>query len=279
MKDLANRAVVITGAASGIGRAAAMAFAREGATPLVIADIDAIGLDETASALARTGCDALAVPTDVTDRAAVQRLVDTALEHAGRIDVLVNVAGVGVFGPIEDLEPCDWEYVLGVDLWGVVNTVSAVYPHMVSRHEGHIVNVASSSGLFDPVLYLAPYVTAKFGVVGLSEALMLEGRVHGIGVSCICPGSVDTPIQDSTAIKGFLESSRTLTRTAFWIAEKPQDTARTIVEAVRKDRFIAVTTGYVKAAYFLRRHFPRAWFAYMRTFARVFAFAFRRYRA
>jgi len=182
------------------------------------------------------------------------------------------------FCPIEELTKADWKAVLDVDLEGVINTVSAVYPHMISRGRGHIVNVASSSGLFDPVLYLSPYVTAKFAVVGFSEALMLEARVHGIGVSCVCPGSTDTPIWDRIEIKGFGEGARKLMSVGFSISTTTEYAARLIVSAVRKDRFLVVTTRSAKAMYFVRRHAPAAWFAFMRRFAPLFAFAFRRYR-
>jgi NAD(P)-dependent dehydrogenase (short-subunit alcohol dehydrogenase family) len=278
MKDLKDKAVLVTGSASGIGRAAALVFASEGARPLLLNDIDEAGLARTASELALVGYEAFVLPADVSDREAVDAMVDRALDLAGRIDVLVNVAGVVGFCPVEDLEPQDWSYELDVDLWGVINTVGAVYPHMISRGSGHIVNVASSSGLFDPVLYLAPYVTAKFAVVGLSEALMLEARPHGVGVSCVCPGSVKTPIQRGIRIKGFTEGVERLLWPMAAIASRPEDTARSMVRAVTRDRPLVVTTRFARACYFFKRHFPFLWFALLKRFSRVFAFIFGRYR-
>lgn len=278
MRDLSDRVVLVTGAASGIGRAAALQFAREGANPLLLNDINERGLEETAAMLSRMGRDSVLLPADVSDSGAVNAMVEAALERAGRIDVLVNVAGTGIFCPFEELEQEDWNYVLGVDLWGVINTTSAVYPHMIARREGHIVNIASSSGLFDPVLYLSSYVTAKFAVVGFSEALMLEARVHGVGVSCVCPGNVKTPLQDAAPMKGFTPEARKLAHVALVIAQTPEDTARSIVRAVRKDRVLVVTTAYARIAYFFRRHFQWAWFAHMRAFAPLFARAFKPYR-
>jgi len=277
LKDLKNKAVLVTGAASGIGRATALAFAAEGADPLLLNDIDEPGLSETAAMIERLGRRAVLFPADVSNQDAVNAIVDAALREAGRIDVLVNVAGIGILCPVERLEHEDWEKVLGVDLWGVINTTAAVYPHMIARGDGHIVNVSSSTALFNPVLYLASYAAAKRAVLGLSEALMLEARVHGVGVTCVCPGSVETPIQDSSVIKGFTEESRKLTRIAFYMAETPADTAASIVRAVKKDRFLVVTTGYAKAVYFIRRHFQAAWFGYMKRFALLFAYAFRKY--
>lgn len=278
MRDLKDKAVLVTGAASGIGRAAATAFAGEGAGPLMLNDIDECGLRETAAIIERLGCRVILLPADVSDRAAVKAMVENALSEVGRIDVLVNAAGIGIFSPVEDLDTADWEKVLGVDLWGVINTVCAVYPHMIAQHEGHIVNVSSSTALFDPVLYLASYATAKRAVLGLSEALMLEARVHGVGVTCLCPGAVETPIQDSTVIKGFREEARKLTRFAFYMAEAPRDTAASIVRAVKKDHFLVVTTNYARAVYFIRRHFQAAWFGYMKRFALFFGYAFSMYR-
>lgn len=278
MKNLNDKAVLVTGAASGIGKAAAIAFAVAGARPLLLNDIDEPGLARTASELAATGCESFVLPADVSDKPAVDTMVAEALRLAGHIDVLANVAGVVGFCPVELLEPGDWSYELEVDLWGVINTVSAVYPHMISRGSGHIVNVASSSGLFDPVPYLAPYVTAKFAVVGLSEALMLEARARGVGVSCVCPGSVRTPIQQKIRIKGFGDAVQRLFRPMAAISGRPEDTARAIVNAVKYDRPLVVTTRFAKACYFFKRHFPSAWYAILKRFAVVQARTFDRYR-
>jgi NAD(P)-dependent dehydrogenase (short-subunit alcohol dehydrogenase family) len=279
MRDLADRAVLITGAASGIGRAAALAFAREGSDPILLNDIDEAGLADVTREVELLGRTAVALPADVSDAAAVRKMVEAALAACGRIDVLVNSAGVVSFCPIEQLTLADWKSVLDVDLEGVINTVGAVYPHMLTRGQGHIVNVASSSGLFDPVLYLAPYVTAKFAVVGLSEALMLEARVHGVGVSCVCPGSTDTPIWDGIAIKGFSDGARKMMSVGYSITTTADYAARLIVNSVKKDRFLVVTTWSAKTMYFIRRHAPAAWFGFMKRFAPLFAFVFKRYRA
>jgi NAD(P)-dependent dehydrogenase (short-subunit alcohol dehydrogenase family) len=128
MRDLRDKAVLVTGAASGIGRAAAIAFALEGAGPLMLNDVNVSGLRETAGIIERLGTPVVLLPADVSDPAAVNSIVETALAEAGRIDILVNVAGIGILSPVEDLDHEDWEKVLGVDLWGVINTVSAVLP-------------------------------------------------------------------------------------------------------------------------------------------------------
>lgn len=278
MRDLENRAVLVTGAASGIGRATAIAFAHEGADPLLLNDIDEEGLAETAAVIERAGRTAILLPADVSDSEAVDAMVASALAQAGRIDVLVNVAGVGIFCPVECISLEDWRHVLGVDLWGVIHTVSAVYPHMIDRGEGHILNVASVNGLLNPALYLASYAAAKFAVVGFSEALMQEARQHGVGVSVVCPGGVNTPIKYNAGIKGFSERARSLTNLAFKLGQQPEDTAHSMVRAVQRDRFLTVTTLYAKSIYFFRRHFQFLYYAYMRRLSIVLALAFKRYR-
>jgi NAD(P)-dependent dehydrogenase (short-subunit alcohol dehydrogenase family) len=126
MRDLRDKAVLITGAASGIGRAAALEFAREGADPIMLNDIDVEGLKATAALLEDLGCKATVLPADVSDFEAVKGMVETAFSEVGRIDVLVNVAGTAVAGPLELLDLSDWKKVLGVNLFGMLNTVNLV---------------------------------------------------------------------------------------------------------------------------------------------------------
>jgi NAD(P)-dependent dehydrogenase (short-subunit alcohol dehydrogenase family) len=255
MKDLGNKSVLLTGAASGIGRATAIAFAREGSNPLILNDINAEGLEKTAGEINGLGCTALTFPADVTDPVAVKEMVDNTIERVGRIDVLVNVAGTGVMCPFEKLDLKDWKFTIDVDLWGVIHTVHAVFPHMAERRSGHIVNISSISGLWPDMMYIAPYITAKFGVVGLSEALLVEGSLYGIDVTCICPGIVRTPVWETAQIKGFREDIRDVARYLSRLGENAEDTARSIINAVKKNKFLVVTTNFAKYDYFTRKHF------------------------
>jgi NAD(P)-dependent dehydrogenase (short-subunit alcohol dehydrogenase family) len=270
MKDLRGKAVLVTGAASGIGRATAKAFAGKGANPVIVIDIDAEGLSETAGQLERIGATPVPFAIDVTDFEAISTMADEVIERFVCIDVLVNVAGVSLICPVEQLDLDDWERVLNVDLWGVINTVTAIYPHMVERGTGHIVNVASTDGLFTPGLYYSgPYCAAKSAVVGLSENLLYEAMFHGIGVTCVCPGAVDTPIFDSTPVKGLpREVIAEAERLYGPFKEAPEDTASAIVKAVENDKFLLVTTPLMKIAYFVRRHFPWLWFMAMKLISR-----------
>lgn len=279
MQDLTNKVVLVTGAASGIGRATAIAFAREGAGPVVITDINEKGLEETAERLKNLGAEAIVWPTDVTDFVTVNEMVEDIIARCGRIDILVNVAGISLVCPVEKLQIEDWKKVVDVDLWGVINNVTAVYPHMVKRRSGHIVNISSAGGLFVPALsYSAPYCTAKFGVVGLSEALLYEAMLHNIGVTVVAPGLVDTPIVDTTPVKGLRPEIKKLTDYLALNKENPEDTARAIVNAVRKNRFMVVTTLEMKILYFLRRHFQLLWFPLMKAVTRILDRVMDKYR-
>jgi len=191
VKELAGRVAVVTGAGSGIGRALSQALAREGMR-IVAADVDEAGLAETIK-----GLDAIAVRTDVTDLAQVQALADRAWESFGAVHVLCNNAGVAVWGGLETATHRDWQWVLGVNLWGVIHGIEAFVPRMTARKsEGHIVNTASMAGLIASQ-GLGVYNTSKYAVVGLSETLVKDLRPYGIGVSVLCPMGVATRIRES----------------------------------------------------------------------------------
>jgi len=278
LKDLTGRSVLITGAASGIGKAAAIAFGREGASPVIVVDINSGGLNATGSELENLGCDVRRFTVDVSDYESIRAMVETVLMSVGRIDILVNVAGWGMMSPIEDLELDDWKGVIDVNLYGTIHMVHAVLPHMIERKTGHIVNVASIDGLFVTMMYAAPYATSKFGVVGFSEALALEASVHGIGVTCLCPGAVRTPSIDSSPIKGFRPEVRKFSKAILLIAEEPEETAQRMVSAVRKNEFLVVTTPFMRASYFLRRHFSFIAYRWLKVWPRFHARVLDKYR-
>ena len=278
MKDLRGKVVLITGAASGIGRATAVEFAREGAGPLILGDIDEEGLRGTSALVEELGSGAFVMPADLSDLGSVESMVDEALRSAGRIDVLVNVAGIGIGGPVEALDIEDWRKVIGVNLFGILHTVSTVYPHMLSRGSGHIVNVASGAGLVAVSPYNAPYNVSKFGVVGFSESLQYEACAHGIGVSCVCPGAVRTPIYENSPIRGFEPEARGEMMRIMSTAEEPEDTARALIRAVKKNRFLVVTTPFMKAFYFAKKYLPFIWFPLMRLASRWMVRYLDRYR-
>jgi len=196
MDELSGKVAVITGGASGIGFASATALAREG-TKLVLADVEEAALDAAVGKLRAGGGDAVGVPTDVTDRAAVEALADAAWKHFGRADIVFNNAGVAVAGPVTGMTHEDWRWVIDVDLWGVIHGVETFVPRLVEQGEGgHVLATASFAGLV-PNIGLGAYCVAKYGVVALMEVLHRELRGHGIGASVLCPMRVRTNIDAS----------------------------------------------------------------------------------
>lgn len=196
MEDIKGKTAVVTGGASGIGRAIALALSREGAR-VVIADLDEAGITGTVEEISRRGGEAVAVRTDVSDSHAVQDLADRAWSEYGPVRILCNNAGVGMFGGLETMTLRDWTWIMGVNVWGVIHGLLAFVPRMIAEgKEGHIVNTASISGLV-PNAYLGAYTTTKYAVVGLSECLRKDLRAYGIGVSVLCPMGVDTRITEA----------------------------------------------------------------------------------
>jgi NAD(P)-dependent dehydrogenase (short-subunit alcohol dehydrogenase family) len=189
MKLEAGQVAVVTGAANGIGAALATALVERGLR-VVLADIDTDALTVTATGL---GDHAIAVPTDVADIDQVRALADRTLAEFGRVDLVVNNAGMGGGGPSWDITPADWNRVWAVNVGGVVNGIHVFTPHLIAAGHGHIVNTASLAGL-TVGLFGAPYAASKAAIISLSESLHGElGLVApNIGVTVVCPGPVDT---------------------------------------------------------------------------------------
>ena len=195
----AGRVAVVTGAASGIGRAFAERFAAEGSA-IVVADLDVAEAEVVAAGIRASGGDAEAIGVDVSDAAAVDRLAAATLERFGRVDVLCNNAGVSTFNLFRDQTLDDWRWVVGVNLWGVVHGLQTFVPIMREQGTpGHIVNTASIAGLLSGVAFIGPYCATKVAVVSISETLAQELAIDEtpIGVSVLCPSSVDTKVMES----------------------------------------------------------------------------------
>ena len=196
LTGFADRVAVVTGGGSGIGRALALAFAREGAH-VVVADLDEAAMGETCGAVQALGRGALAVRTDVADLAQVEALADLAYRRFGAVHLLCNNAGVVVSGGLEHATRQDWQWLIEVNLWGVIHGLLAFLPRMIAQGPGgHVLNTASMAGLVASQ-GLGIYTTTKYAVVGLSETLAKDLRPYGIGVSVLCPMGVATRIREA----------------------------------------------------------------------------------
>ncbi len=194
MDDMNGKVVVVTGGGSGIGEGMVHAFADAGAH-VVVADIEGDAAERVAEAAERAGAKSLAVQVDVADAGSVAALADRAYQEFGEVNVLCNNAGVLLFRPALEMTQADWDWLLAVNLRGVINGVQTFAPRMKEQPgEAHIVNTASINGLFASPITTLGYHTTKYAVVGLTEALALELEPEGIGVTCLCPAGVRTKI-------------------------------------------------------------------------------------
>ena len=196
MKDLEGKVAFITGGGSGVALGQAKVFAREG-MKVVIADIRQDHLDEAMAYFRERNAAVHAIKLDITDRAAYAQAADEAEKVFGPVQLLCNTAGVLQAGPIEKSTFDDWDWQLGVNLGGVINGVLTFVPRMIAHGKGgHIVNTASMSA-FVSVQGCAIYTTSKYAIRGLSENMRMDLEPHGIGVSVLCPGAVNTNIHES----------------------------------------------------------------------------------
>lgn len=240
IRDYAGRVCTVTGAASGIGRALALALARQGAL-LALSDVDAEGLDETAEQARNLGAkEVYADVVDVARRAMVQGWADTTAERFGQVNLVVNNAGVALTASVDEMEWADFEWIMGVNFWGVVHGTKSFLPHLrraAPERGAHVVNVSSSFGLFGMPMRSA-YSATKYAVRGFSESLRNELRREGaeIGVTTAYPGGIKTAIvRNSRAAEGTDRAEvaaihDSLSKTS------AQDAARVILTSVRKGR-------------------------------------------
>jgi len=272
-----GRVAVVTGAASGIGRALAQAFADGGST-VVLGDIDGAEAERVAAGIRDGGGRAEALSVDVADSTSVDELARHTMDRCGRVDVLCNNAGVSTFNLIQDQTLDDWRWVFDVNLWGVVHGVQSFLP--IFRRQGtpaHIVNTASIAGLLSGVAFIGPYAATKVAVVSISETLSQEFGLAGlpIGVSVLCPSSVDTRVMESErsrperrGVEHRLESAeavRLSIRDSFTgpTGLTPAHVAQRVLEAIRNGEFWIVTHPGERAAVEARftavlDHFPTA---------------------
>lgn len=250
MKELGGKVAVVTGAASGIGFAMADRFTSDG-MKVVMADVEEGPLDDAAGRLASRGADVLPVPTDVRDPAAVEQLAEAAFERYGAAHVLCNNAGVsGSTQAPWELSLGEWQWVMDVNLWGVIHGTRAFVPRMIEQGEGHVVNTASVAGLITGAL--SAYSVTKHAVVALSEATyhaLRMGGHEGVGVSVLCPGWVSTRIWESDRNRpaGIEpppvrdDQMRDIGKALVTSGIDPSEVAGKVAEAIVGDRFYILT--------------------------------------
>ena len=238
--NITGSVAVVTGAASGIGRATALELARRGAH-IVAADIHEDRLEELRVEVEEMGQRVLTIRCDVTFDDQVEHLRVEALEEMGRVDIVMNNAGVVAMGPPETMTMEEWDWILQVNLYGVIRGVRAFLPHMLERGTGHIVNTASLAGLFAYAWDTIPYITGKFAVAGFTEALALYARPLGVGVSLVCPGLVDTNLGETARFVGIDDPSTWLKEIQLPAPVAPEAVATRVCDAVAEDRFLVLT--------------------------------------
>lgn len=251
-----DKHVLVTGAASGIGRATALWFSRRGAR-LVLCDRDEIGLQQTVAELPGELSCAHAAAVDVADRAQMEAFADSVHREIEAVDILINNAGVGLAGRLLETSLADFEWVLSINLMGVVHGCQLFVPAMIRRGRGgHVVNLSSVAGLVG-LPGSSGYVTSKYAVLGLSEALRGELRPHRIGVSAICPGLIRTRIAETTRLSTGSALRRADLVQLFTRGRDPEVVARAIGRAVERDRAVMPVTVEAWAFYYLKRLSPR----------------------
>ena len=261
MKTLKGKVAVVTGGAGGLGRAMAMHFAREG-MHVALADIDQASLDVTAAELRALGVQAIGIRTDVSKAAEVDALAARVVAELGGVHVVCNNAGISPLGAAWENTLADWEWMLGVNLWGVIHGVRAFTPLLLAQDEGHIVNTASVAGLINPP-GSAMYNVTKHAVVALTETLFhdLAGRKSKVGCSVLCPAYVPTGIADSERSRPAALANPGATKSAEQQAREDMlkkavrsgrlsadDIGAAVLAAVKEERFYILTHPRIKGA-------------------------------
>lgn len=258
VRNLAGKTALVTGAASGIGKQSALAFGRRGAD-LVICDIDEAGLAETERELRGLGRQVQSRRVDVADRDAMQAFAADIHQKIGSIDLLMNNAGVALGARFLETSLEDWDWILGINLRGVIHGCHFFVPEMkASGRGGHVVNVSSAAGYL-PASVLNAYVTTKYAVLGLSEALSLELAPHGIGVTALCPGIIDTPITRSARLRGELDSAEMRHEMVSRYGKRgygPERVAENLLKAIQRNRTVAPISPEAWIGYGLKRLAP-----------------------
>jgi len=257
--DLRDRSVFLTGAASGIGRATALAAARDGAV-LFLTDVDEPGLWTVVEEVRASGGEvAYAAPADLADHEAVRAMATEITERHGAMDVVMNIAGIASWGTITAMPHSTWQRVVDVNLMGPIAVLEYLVPPMIqARRGGHVVNVSSAAGIIG-MPWHAAYSASKFGLRGVSEVLRFDLVRHRIGVSLVCPGGVDTGLTETVSIAGVDKTSPEFNRLLKAFRKRavsPEQAAEAILKGVRRNRYWVYTSPDIRVAHLAQRWFP-----------------------
>ena len=251
MKTIRDKKALVTGAASGIGRAVALALAKEGAD-LYLVDINGDKLAATADEVRRTGRVAETRVCDLADSKQITIAVDELISTWGELDILVNNAGTAYYGPTLEMTAEQWNHLLAINLLAPIQLVRELLPTLTAQAEAHIVNVSSIFGLV-PMRKIAAYQTSKFGLVGFSAALRAEYNRFGCGVTALCPGFVRTPM-----IEEFVAVDREQrVRIPAWMCTSAETIANQTIHAIRANKAIVVIPPYARLIWWFARFSPR----------------------
>ncbi len=269
MGHFTDKVAIVTGAASGIGKAVAIELARNGAV-VIAADIDSLGVAQTVEFVKRKGASAEAAHVDVARGRDVETLVENTVANRGHLDYIFNIAGVAVMGEVRDLSLDHWRRIVDVNMMGVVHGATAAYRVMLKQGSGHIVNMASLAGLVGyPTM--SAYATTKAAVVAFSTNLRAEAEAFGIRVTALCPGFVDSGIYENAIIVNVArEHVRKLVPSKLM---DTQNAAREIVDGVLRDQAVVVFPRSARLLWLLARHAPNTVAAFHRKTVRAFRVA------
>ena len=269
VRDLRGKRVFLTGAASGIGRATALAAAREGAL-LHLTDVDEPRLMDVVEELWDAGAEvAYAAPVDVADHDAVRAMAAEITDRHGAMDVVMNIAGIASWGTIQAMPHRTWERVLEVNLVGPITVLEYLVPPMIAAGRGgQVVNVSSAAGIIG-MPWHAAYSASKFGLRGVSEVLRFDLRRHRIGVSLVCPGGVRTPLTQTVRIAGIDKESPAFRKAQAGFHKRavtPEKAAEAILKGVHRNKYWVYTSNDIRLVHLLQRYFPPGYVLAMRAF-------------
>lgn len=237
IKDFTGKVAAVTGAGSGIGRNIALQLAERGAR-LALSDIDVAAVTATALLCQKVGAEAIASQLDVANRIAVYEHADEVRDRFGQVNVAINNAGVALSAEVEKMDWADFEWLMGINFWGVAYGTKAFLPHLIDSGDGHIVNVSSVFGLVGMPSNSA-YCSAKFAVRGFTEALRQEilAAGHPVGVTCVLPGGVKTNIgRNARGLPDGVDAEKLHKRASMLFITRPHSAARTILRGVEKNK-------------------------------------------